>query len=179
MAGVKTRSQNRSARPAAPVITEGAKVKAGIQPAKPCRKGKTKDAEIRGLKVRIAELEHPDDPHPSREPLVCVTLFLLWKHALINFLQFLSDGKSDSSDHEVETDHCSDDDTSPGGKHKCSAQCWNLDEYSKQRVLNQERKIEEARSKSDSFCTCQRTVRTNYQNRQLPKRVIEYENRIF
>ena len=122
MAGVKTRSQNKSARPAAPVMTEGAKVKAGIQPAKPRCKGKTKDAKIRGLKVRIAELEHPDDPHPSREPLVCTALFLLWKHALINFLQFLSDGNSDSGNHEVETDHCSDDDTSPGGKRKRSAQ---------------------------------------------------------
>ena len=48
-----------------------------------------------------------------------------------------------------------------------------------QRVLNQERKIEETRSKSDSFCTRQRTVRTNYRNRQLPKRVIEYKNLIF
>ena len=57
--------------------------------------------------------------------------------------------------------------------------CWILDEYSEQRVLNQERKIEEARSKSDSFCTRQRTVRTNYLNRQLSKRVIEYENLIF
>lgn len=69
MAG-RTRAQNIAARPAAPVVTEAAKVKAGIKPAKPRSKRMTKDAKIRELEALVAELEHPDDPHPSKEPLV-------------------------------------------------------------------------------------------------------------
>ena len=41
--------------------------------------------------------------------------------------------------------------------------CWILDECSENRVLNQERKVEETKGKSDDFCTCWRMVRNIYQ----------------
>ena len=41
--------------------------------------------------------------------------------------------------------------------------CWILDERSENKILNQERKIEETKGKSDDFCTCQRMVRNIYQ----------------
>jgi len=65
-----TRSSTKTARPAAPVMSNAAKVKAGITPAKPRSKRMTKDATIRELEARIAQLENPDDLHPSKEPLV-------------------------------------------------------------------------------------------------------------
>lgn len=76
MAG-RTRSKNQTAHPGTPVMTEAAKVKAGIKPAKPSSKKMTKDVRIRELEARIAELERPDDPHPSKEPLVSILLFSL------------------------------------------------------------------------------------------------------
>ena len=51
-------------------MTEAAKVKAGIKPAQTRSKKITKDAKIRELEARIAELEYPEDPHPSKDPLV-------------------------------------------------------------------------------------------------------------
>ena len=41
--------------------------------------------------------------------------------------------------------------------------CLILDERSENRVLNQERKMEETKGTSDDFCTRQRTVRNIYQ----------------
>ena len=69
---VETRHRNKNAHPAAPVMTEAAKVKAGIQPAKPRKKRTTKEARIRELEEEVARLKHPDDAHPSKEPLVSV-----------------------------------------------------------------------------------------------------------
>ena len=66
----ETRRRNKSAHPAAPVMTEAAKVKAGITPAKPRKKRTTKEARIRELEEEVARLRHPDDAHPSKEPLV-------------------------------------------------------------------------------------------------------------
>ena len=66
----ETRHRNKSTHPAAPVMTEAAKVKAGIKPAKPHKKQTTKEAWIRELEEEVAWLKHPDNAHPSKEPLV-------------------------------------------------------------------------------------------------------------
>ena len=71
----ETRRRNKSAHPAAPVMTEAAKVKAGITPAKPRKKRTTKEARIRELEEEVARLRHPDDAHPSKEPLVSALPF--------------------------------------------------------------------------------------------------------
>lgn len=76
----KTRSGNKTTHPAAPVMSEAAKVKAGIVPAKPRTKRMTKDATIRELQERIAQLENPNDPHPSKEPLVRTSPFISHTH---------------------------------------------------------------------------------------------------
>jgi hypothetical protein len=66
-----TRPKNKLAHPAAPVMTETAKRKAGIKtnrrPKKP-----TKDETIRLLQAQIAALENPHEESFSKEPLVCV-----------------------------------------------------------------------------------------------------------
>ena len=68
---VGTRPKNKNAHPAAPVMTEAAKVKAGIPSAKRCTKGLTKDEKIRELEARLATFEHPDEAVAiSKEPLV-------------------------------------------------------------------------------------------------------------
>jgi hypothetical protein len=84
----RTRPQNKTARPAAVVMTEKAKVKAGIKQAKTHSKRPTKDAKIRALEARIAELEHPDDPHPSKEPLVSTSLFSIRSHPHLSVLVY-------------------------------------------------------------------------------------------
>ena len=68
----QTRLRNKTVHPAAPVMTNAAKVKAGIEPAKPRKKRMTKDAKIRKLEDEIARLKHLGDSHPSNEPLVSV-----------------------------------------------------------------------------------------------------------
>jgi hypothetical protein len=73
---VQTRDRNKTAHPAAPVMSEAAKVRAGIKPAKPRAKRKTKDTRIRELEEQLARLQRPDDPHPSNEPLVSVLPFV-------------------------------------------------------------------------------------------------------
>ena len=70
----ETRCRNESAHPAAPVMTKATKVKAGINPAKPCKKRMTKEARICELKEEVVWLKHLDDAHPSKEPLVSVLL---------------------------------------------------------------------------------------------------------
>ena len=67
---VKTRLQNQTARPAAPVMTEAAKIKAGISTKR--RAGKqTKDDKIRELQVRLDALEKLGETSAvSKEPLV-------------------------------------------------------------------------------------------------------------
>lgn len=66
---VSTRQKNKKAHPAAPVMTEAAKEKAGI-PTKRRAKRVTKDDTIRELQARIAALETPGGEPFSKEPLV-------------------------------------------------------------------------------------------------------------
>ena len=66
---VSTRPKNKKAHPAAPVMSEAAKQKAGI-PTKKRAKKVTKDDTIRELKARLAALENPGGELFSKEPLV-------------------------------------------------------------------------------------------------------------
>ena len=66
-----TRAKNKHAHPAAPVMTEAAKKKAGIK-TKHRQKRVTKDETIRQLQAQIAALENPNEESFSKEPLVCV-----------------------------------------------------------------------------------------------------------
>ena len=70
---VSTRTKNKSAHPAAPVMTNAAKQKAGIK-TKPTQKRVTKDQTIRELQARLAALENPDGEPFSKEPLVRTSL---------------------------------------------------------------------------------------------------------
>ena len=68
---VGTRARNKDVHPAAPVMSEAAKVKAGIVSTKRRSKRPTKAEEIRQLRAQIAAMENPDDTNPtSKEPLV-------------------------------------------------------------------------------------------------------------
>lgn len=67
-----TRAQNKLAHPAAPVMTNAAKKKAGIKTQRRSKK-LTKDDTIRELHARIAALEGPDEETFSKEPLVCIS----------------------------------------------------------------------------------------------------------
>jgi len=68
---VGTRLKNKNTHPAVPVMTESAKVKAGIQSAKRRTKKPTKDEQIRELQARLAAAERPDESVAvSKEPLV-------------------------------------------------------------------------------------------------------------
>lgn len=67
---VSTRPKNKKAHPAAPVMSDAAKVKAGI-PTKKRAKRVTKDETIRELKAKLASLENPGGEPFSKEPLVC------------------------------------------------------------------------------------------------------------
>ncbi|KAF9780981.1 hypothetical protein BJ322DRAFT_1112370 [Thelephora terrestris] len=68
MAG--TRAKNKTARPAAPVMTNATKIKAGIPTAKRQTKKISKADQIRELKAHLATFEHPDDSDSvSKEPL--------------------------------------------------------------------------------------------------------------
>ena len=67
---VSTCGKNKSAHPAAPVMTAAAKEKAGIKTVKR-RTRVTKDKTIRELRARIAALENLDSEESfSKEPLV-------------------------------------------------------------------------------------------------------------
>ncbi|KAF9783793.1 hypothetical protein BJ322DRAFT_1109639 [Thelephora terrestris] len=69
---VSTRIKNKDARPGAPVMTEAAKIKAGIPSAKRQSKKPSKAEQIRILEARIAAFENPDDDDTmpiSQEPL--------------------------------------------------------------------------------------------------------------
>ena len=76
---VSTRPKNKTAHPAAPVMTKAAKERAGIK-TKPTQRRVTKDQTIRELQARIAALENPDEEEFSRDPLVC-TIEHLCAHA--------------------------------------------------------------------------------------------------
>jgi hypothetical protein len=64
-----TRLKNKKAHPAAPVMTEAAKQKAGIKTNRRSKK-LTKAETIRQLEARIAEFENPHEEALSKEPLV-------------------------------------------------------------------------------------------------------------
>ena len=78
----QTQPTNKTAHPAAPVMSTTAKVKAGITPAKPCAKQMTKDARIQELEAQIAQFKNPDDQHLSKEPLVRASLLISYAHSL-------------------------------------------------------------------------------------------------
>lgn len=70
---VGTHLKNKNAHPAAPVITEAAKVKAGIPSTQRCTKRQTKDERIRELQAHLDALENPlvdETTVVSKEPLV-------------------------------------------------------------------------------------------------------------
>ena len=68
---VGTRTKNKDSHPAAPVMTEAAKIKAGIPSTKRRTKKPTKDKQIPQLEARLTAFEHPDETTPvSNEPLV-------------------------------------------------------------------------------------------------------------
>lgn len=67
---VGTRLKNKTTHPAAPVMSQAAKIRAGV-PTKRQNKKVTKDEKIRLLEARLAALEHPDDTATiSKDPLV-------------------------------------------------------------------------------------------------------------
>ena len=74
---VATRTKNKSMHPAAPVMTEAAKQKAGI-PVKKRAKRVTKDETIRELKAKLASLENLGTEPFSKEPLVCTLIMYLY-----------------------------------------------------------------------------------------------------
>ena len=65
-----TRAKNKLAHPAAPVMTETAKRKAGIKMKRRSKK-MTKDDTIRELQAQLAALQNPNEASFSKEPLVC------------------------------------------------------------------------------------------------------------
>jgi len=68
---VGTRQKNKNVHPATPVMTEAAKLKAGIPSVRRRTKKPTKDEQIRELQARLAALEDPDESATiSKEPLV-------------------------------------------------------------------------------------------------------------
>lgn len=72
---VGTRTKNKNAHPAAPVMTEAAKIKAGI-PGKRRTRKPTKDEQIRELQARLAAVQRPDEAAVvSKEPLVSSSHF--------------------------------------------------------------------------------------------------------
>jgi hypothetical protein len=66
-----TRAKNKHTHPAAPVMTEAAKKKAGIKTNRR-QKRVTKDETIRLLQAQIAALENPNEESFLKEPLVSV-----------------------------------------------------------------------------------------------------------
>ena len=97
---VATRSKNKDAHPAAPVMTPAAKRKAGV-PTKPHSKSTSKAQTIRELRARLAVFENPDDETTmiSKEPLVC-PLFLV-PQLISNYSQFT---RGSSPPEDVDTD---------------------------------------------------------------------------
>ena len=68
---VGTRPNNKNVHLATPLMTEAAKVKAGIASDKRRTKKGTKDKQIRELQARLAAAENPHEAIAvSKEPLV-------------------------------------------------------------------------------------------------------------
>jgi len=68
---VRTCTKNKNAHPATPVMTQAAKIKAGIQSTKHHMRKPTKDEHICELQAHLTTLEHPDETATiSKEPLV-------------------------------------------------------------------------------------------------------------
>ena len=68
-----THPKNKLSHPAAPVMTQAAKKKAGIK-VKQRPKKATKDDTIQELRAHIAALENPDEGPFSKEPLVRIQI---------------------------------------------------------------------------------------------------------
>lgn len=68
---VSTRGKNKVVHPAAPVMSDNAKRKAGIKTKARSRRV-TKDQQIRELKAQVFALENPGSDPFSKEPLVCI-----------------------------------------------------------------------------------------------------------
>ena len=103
---VGTRPKNKNAHPAAPVMTEAAKTRAGIPSAKRRTKKPTKDEQIRELEARLAAFEHPDETTAiSKEPLVSRLLSCNPYRGLIT-TQFIRDSSppEDTDPYGVESD---------------------------------------------------------------------------
>ena len=67
---VGTRLKNKTVHPAAPVMSNAAKIRAGV-PAKRQNKKVTKDKKICLLEARLTAFENPDDTVDiSKDPLV-------------------------------------------------------------------------------------------------------------
>ena len=78
---VATRKKNKATHPAAPVMTEAAKIKAGIPSTKHRTKKRTKDKQIQELKARLATAEQPDKMVAvSKDPLVSWQPFFTQSH---------------------------------------------------------------------------------------------------
>ena len=76
-----TRAKNKLAHPAAPVMTEAAKQKAGIKAKRRSNRGPTKDEKIRALEAKLDALENPHQGSFSKEPLVRI-LFSLYTNRI-------------------------------------------------------------------------------------------------
>lgn len=66
---VATHAKNKTTHPAAPVMSDNAKIKAGILTKRHSKKG-TKDDTIWALEARIASSENPGGEQFTKEPLV-------------------------------------------------------------------------------------------------------------
>lgn len=99
---VKTRPKNRTAHPAAPVMTRAAKTKAGIpSTAKPRAKRPVND-KLREIEARLSVMENPDDATAiSRDPLVSsITLSYVLAHLTVT--QFTMDDGSAEEDVDID-----------------------------------------------------------------------------
>ena len=75
---VQTRKKNKSTRPAAPVMSKVAKVKAGIPTSTRRARAPTKDEQIRALQAQVIALQNPDEAAAiSRDPLVSWTILTI------------------------------------------------------------------------------------------------------
>jgi hypothetical protein len=118
-----TRAQNKNAHPAAPIMSEAAKNRAGIKSTKTRTKKPTKDEQIHQLQAQVAALENPDQTTPvSNEPLV--VFFPLPRSTLnliiIQFIKGSSPPPDDDDPYSIEseapTEVGSDDFVITGGK---------------------------------------------------------------
>jgi hypothetical protein len=98
---VGTRAKNKGAHPAAPVMTDAAKIRAGI-PTKRQSKKLSKGDQIRELQARLDAFERPNDTATvSKEPLVSENTFLLCSSLTSAITQFSRDSSPEDVDRLV------------------------------------------------------------------------------